>query len=151
MNYALLLLSIISSTVLCLEWKTPQDIGFEIRNHESYPITVSLTDYFNPKAYAFKDVYLPGKTGKNIASLKKALDINNPYKLTLQYATNTGYVTKTYLLSGINKTLFVAWENEQLRPQQGIFGKTQSGLSLKRNLTKKDISLLPSDDAYGEL
>ncbi len=94
MTYALLLLSVISSTMFCLEWKTPQDIGFEIRNHESYPITVSLTDYFNPKAYAFKDVYLPGKHGKNIASLKKALDINNPYKLTLQYATNTGMLLK---------------------------------------------------------
>lgn len=150
MKYIIILSSMLCGITWCAEWKTPQDIGFEIRNHENYPITVTLVDYLNPRAYAFKDVYVSAKMGKNIPALKKALDIHNPYKLTIQYTTKNGEVTETFLLSSINKTLFVAWENGKLRPQKGSFGKTQSGLSLKRNLTQNDITRMGSE-LYGEL
>ena len=37
------------------------------------------------------------------------------------------------------KTIYVKWDGNQITPQKGILGKNDDGLSLKHNVTQKDI------------
>lgn len=124
------------------ETEYKQSINFEIRNHDDYPITISLMDPVINKTF-FQGITLSAKKGKIIPSIQKTVDIDQGFlRLIVQYKnpSTARQATKSYTFaSSPNRTLYFAWEKKELRPQKGIFGKTQSGLSLKNNITVKDI------------
>ncbi|BDC34943.1 hypothetical protein Noda2021_09010 [Candidatus Dependentiae bacterium Noda2021] len=170
---ALILLSFV--TIEAQEWQSAEDIGFEIRNHDTYPITVTVSDATLPAQVlpaAIWQTTVPGKGFLSLSSLKKALDINRPSYIFIQYKDQIKVFEPK-----VGKTWFVAWENGNLRPQQGRKGKTLSGYSLANNVTSAELLPVanpklaslpkvdnqqkpkaqpkpisaPDDEAYGEL
>lgn len=117
-----------------------QGITFELRNHDTYPIRVSLIDPVINKII-FQDITVPASKGKVIPSFQKSVDITQGFlRLIVNYKNpaTARQAVKSYTFAP-GKTLFLAWEKKEIRPQKGIFGKTQSGISLKNNITPKDI------------
>ncbi|BDC34941.1 hypothetical protein Noda2021_08990 [Candidatus Dependentiae bacterium Noda2021] len=149
-----LLLVVTSVSLLGRAWQSSRDIGFEIRNHDRFPIRVSLQQLtlenpndpnsVAPVAHIIKDAVVGGKQGTVIPSLQKALNINeNIVGIVVNFtdpATLQQY-ERLYLVQP-GKTIYVAWENRQLRPQKGrgVFQReTQSGWSLANNVTQNDL------------
>lgn len=134
-------------------WQHPLNIGFEIRNHDSKPITVTLKyaptliiKTADPLIYLNPDDSIIWKTTVNgkkifgsIPTLATPVDIREQLYLIIEYADKQGNPTFKYYRFAPNKTVFVAWENQQLRPQKGKGGITQSGFSLANNITLADI------------
>lgn len=134
-------------------WQNPYNIGFELRNHDSRPITITLkheptmiTQTADPLFYLNADDSIIWRTtvnGKktfgNYPTLATPVDIREPLYLIIEYTNKQGKVTFAYYRFTPNKTVFVAWENQQLRPQKGKGGATQSGLSLANNVSVADI------------
>ncbi|MFZ5954301.1 MAG: hypothetical protein ACOYT8_04360 [Candidatus Dependentiae bacterium] len=140
-------------SIQAIEWQNPQDIGFEIRNHDSKPIIITLkpTDtplvnvadplfILSPRDAIIWKAEIPGKKifGK-VQSLSKRLDITEPLFLTVEYTDKNNKPAFKHYTFAPNKTVFVAWENNELRPQTGKNGQTQSGLSLNLNVRPFDI------------
>lgn len=142
-----------TSSVHCagVAWKSASDIGFEIRNHDTYPIRVyvGLLGEQETKFVVtnlFDEGIVAARQGTMIKNLQIPLDINSGvFGIVIEYQnpiTKKTYVNSYTIAPG--KTMFLAWENKKLRPQQGkgIFQAiTQSGLSLAKNVTQKDINL----------
>ncbi|BDC34942.1 hypothetical protein Noda2021_09000 [Candidatus Dependentiae bacterium Noda2021] len=140
-----------ASAVHCagVTWKTASDIGFEIRNHDTYPIRVYVgllgeQDTKFVVTTLFDEGVVAARQGNVIKNLQIPLDINSGvFAIVIEYQnpiTKKTYVNSYTIAPG--KTMFLAWENKKLRPQQGkgIFQPvTQSGLSLAKNITQKDI------------
>lgn len=164
-----ILLSVVS--IHAQEWQTSKDIGFAIRNHDRYPITVTVGDPLLPavaQSAAIWQTTIPGKGFLSLSSLKKALDINRPSYIYIQYKDQIKVFEPR-----VGKTWFVAWENGNLRPQKGRNGQTLSGYSLANNVSaaeilpvadprlaslprpgqkpKTPVQPIPADEAYGEL
>lgn len=162
------------------EWKNPYNIGFEIRNHDPRPITITLKyDDVTPinlgtaDPLFMLDAYnsviwqttINGKTGPNYPTLATPIDIKISTVLTVTYTDKKGQKAFKRFQFPADKTIFVAWENNTLRPQKGSFGNTQSGLSLKNNVRQSDIrnlqqgtigvvknqNLVEEDERFGEL
>lgn len=149
-----LALLITSSSLMGRAWQSSRDIGFEIRNHDRYPITVSLQQLtlenpedpnsVEPVAHIIKNAVVGGKQGTIIPSLQKALNINESIIGIVINFTNpaTQQQDERLYIVQPGKTIYVAWENQQLRPQKGrgIFQReTQSGWSLANNVTQNDL------------
>ncbi|MFZ5954302.1 MAG: hypothetical protein ACOYT8_04365 [Candidatus Dependentiae bacterium] len=142
-------------------WQNPQDIGFEIRNHDRYPITVSLQQLVaenpenpndvTPVAHLFKNIVVPAKQGTRIAHFQHPLDIHEGiFGLVVDYTNSrTQQAEQRLYLIQPGKTIFVAWENGSLRPQKGrgVFQRTsQSGWSLNNNVTQNDLPIFVPQD-----
>lgn len=141
MKKIIILCALISTNIWSLsELESKHGITFELRNHDTYPIRISLLDPVINKII-FQDITVPASKGKMIPSYQKSVDINQGFLRLIVHYKNPAtarQATKSYTFAP-GKTLFLAWEKKELRPQKGIFGKTQSGMSLKNNLTLKDI------------
>ncbi len=153
----MLIIALLSSNLLCARsWQSQQDVGFEIRNHDRYPITVSLQQLVaenpdnpndvTPVAHILKNITVPAKQGTIIKSLQKNLNIHEGiFGIAIEYTdpiTNAAQ-QKLYIIQP-GKTMYVAWENSALRPQKGrgVFQRTtQSGWSLNNNVTPADIQI----------
>ncbi|MFZ5954477.1 MAG: hypothetical protein ACOYT8_05265 [Candidatus Dependentiae bacterium] len=128
-------------------------VNFEIRNHERFPIFVRLLQ----KGYRsidqfdnYKQTYEPalignltlvnGKTGNAIDSWASGFDWSMPTYIEIAYFKNNKFINQIYAVPAF-KTLYVAFENEQLRPQKGKgFGRfTQSGHPLVENVKAHQI------------
>lgn len=134
-------------------WQNPYNIGFEIRNHDNKPITVTLkhaptmiTQTADPLFYLNADDTIIWRTVVNgkrtfgsYPTLATPVDINEPLYLLIEYTNKQNQSAFAYYRFTPGKTVFVAWENQQLRPQKGKGGATQSGLSLANNVTTTDI------------
>lgn len=146
----------IGNLIIARSWQSQQDVGFEIRNHDRYPITVSLQQLvaenpdnpndLTPVAHILKNITVPAKQGTLIKNLQKNLDIHQGIiGIVIEYTdplTNTAQ-QKLYIVQP-GKTIYVAWENSSLRPQKGrgVFQRTtQSGWSLNNNVTPADLQI----------
>lgn len=120
--------------------------SFEIRNRDKYPITVIVTNDGIQKKYE-----LGANTGSFFESKIPVLRIrglNLSVETRLEIVFNAekeeSYLSdfrfKNYTFQP-GKKMFVSWEHQNLRPQKGSFGKTQSGIPLKSadNITQRDI------------
>lgn len=128
-------------------------VNFEIRNHERFPIFVRLIQkgrIFIDHLNNYKQTYEPamigeltlvnGKTGSAIDSWASGFDWSRPTFIEIAYFKNDQFKNQIYAVPE-QRTLYVAFENEQLRPQKGKgFGKfTQSGHPLVENVTSREI------------
>lgn len=141
-------------------------INFELRNHETHPISVNIIQKAGARYEMGKIIKsaatryqttVPAKTSTKVSSIQHSIDTHKPTYVVISYYQNGGDVTQYYGLPS-SKNLFLAFENGQLRPQKGtFFGKvTQSGLSLSNNvpeklimkLTEQDIRLIEDNSQY---
>ncbi|BDC34565.1 hypothetical protein Noda2021_05230 [Candidatus Dependentiae bacterium Noda2021] len=141
-------------------------INFELRNHETYPISLKLIQQAGARYEMGKIIKssatryqttVPAKTATKVSSVQHSVDTHKPTYVIISYYQDGGDVTLYYGLPS-SKNLFLAFENGQLRPQKGtFFGKvTQSGLSLSNNvpeklimrLTEQDIRLVEDNSQY---
>ncbi len=71
------------------------------------------------------------------------LDLKKATKITIYpYKDQEDVYATHYVTKGNGKTIYVTWENDELRPQKGtgFFNKeTQSGLPLKNNVSSSDL------------
>lgn len=138
-------------------WLNPYNIGFEIRNHDPRPIIITLKhDDATPVAVGTANplfmlnaddsiiwqTTMNGKTGATYPTLATPLDIRISSVLTVTYTDKNGQQAFKRYQFPAGKTIFVAWENNTLRPQKGSFGNTQSGMSLRKNVRSSDIKSL---------
>lgn len=117
----------------------------EIRNASPYPI---YFDVENAGHLLFKEEKIPaalnnaGKPSKKEADKRvirfNRLNLEKPTIISF-YGTKKAKNPIVKYLIAPGKKIFGTWENNSFRPQKGIFGKSQSGLSLNNNFTSSDI------------
>ncbi|MFZ5954303.1 MAG: hypothetical protein ACOYT8_04370 [Candidatus Dependentiae bacterium] len=117
----------------------------EIRNHDINPIAITLWQLgtMKPDYILVNNQEISGKKGSKITAYTNYdIDPTVPgYIIQITYSDKGKPRRALYQLSPSRK-LFLAWENNSLRPQKGtgIFSKTsQSGFSLENNITQAGI------------
>lgn len=136
--------------------KNPAIWDFEIKNKSPFEIFVTLKNNGKENEYTIAGYssWLKKVEEKDFGYRRiSGLNLNLPTQITIKYGLGS---EKTYDIPGNGKTIYVTWELNQkeskrhipnlsyyiLRPQsgKGIVNKTtQSGLSLKNNLSSRDI------------
>ncbi|MFZ5954476.1 MAG: hypothetical protein ACOYT8_05260 [Candidatus Dependentiae bacterium] len=132
------------------------DINFELRNHESYPISIKIFQKAGARLQDKRQIRtaahsyvttIPAKKGNKISSATYSADAYKPTYLRISYYSNGIDITRYFGLP-VGRTLFLAFKEGKLLPQQGIlFGKiTSSGHSLSNNVKAQEIVELNQDD-----
>jgi hypothetical protein len=146
---------ILVAIILCAPYAQAKDIqsNFEIRNHEQFPIFVRLiqkgfrtVDQTNNYQLSYTPstvgqlTLVNGKSGGAIDSWASGFDWSRPTYVEIAYLKNKQFVNQVYGVPAY-RTVYVAFENGQLRPQKGKgFGKfTQSGFPLVENIKPGDL------------
>lgn len=113
---------------------------FELRNRERKPIFLTVTNgQGKDLVNNYKIAARSGITEKSIPVIRlKNINLSQPVQIIVKDQTNEKHA---YRVTKTNKTIFVTWEDGQLRVQSGKNGKTQSGLSLSSNIQSRDIKL----------
>ncbi|BDC34940.1 hypothetical protein Noda2021_08980 [Candidatus Dependentiae bacterium Noda2021] len=118
---------------------------FEIRNHDVNPIAITLWQLgtMQPEYIVVNNKEIPGKRGSQIAQYTNVdIDTTIPgYLLQITY-NNKGKPTRVVYKLAPSQIMYLAWENNALRPQKGtgIFSKTsQSGFDLTNNIVASKI------------
>lgn len=131
-------------------------INFELRNHEPYALTIKVFQKAGTRLVEQKQVstashsfvtQLAAKKGSKISSVHYSIDSTKPTFVRISYYTN-GIDVDRYFGLPVGRTLFVAFKDGKLVPQQGIlFGSvTSSGYSLSNNVKEKEIVELNKKD-----
>lgn len=147
----LLIIALSSAVQMCAA-----PINFELRNHEPYALTIKVFQKAGTRLVEQKQISTAGhsfvtqlaaKKGSKISSVNYSVDINKPTFLRISYYAN-GFDVDRYFGLPASRTLFVAFKDGKLVPQQGIlFGSiTSSGYSLSNNVKEKEIVELNKND-----
>lgn len=154
MENKIVLLILASAGIICNLHAV--NINFELRNHEPYPISIKVFQKAGVRLQDKKQIRtasnsyvatIPAKTGNKISSINYSADEFKPTYLRISYYSN-GIDVIRYFGLPVGRTLFLAFKEGKLLPQQGIlFGKiTSSGYSLSNNVKAQEIIELNQDD-----
>lgn len=127
------------------------DWNFELRNRDNDELLVTvmqdevelLNQYIMPgkKRLAFLEKWVPVFRLRSLDFSKNIqLILENPKKnKTYRYKFIVNKETDDPTEKRAYETVFVSFENEQVRPQKGTKGFTQSGLNMRKNIEKNYI------------
>ncbi|HXW86118.1 MAG TPA: hypothetical protein VEK38_02125 [Candidatus Bathyarchaeia archaeon] len=114
---------------------------FELMNKSSKPIWVELSCHGSPLS---KRIGVGPMVGKDRGYLRSPnIDTTRHLNVSIyQFANATDPIKESHIYAD-GKTIYLTWDGNTLRPQTGpllgLTSKTQSGLSLKNNVTIDDI------------
>lgn len=118
---------------------------FELRNHDTNPIAITLWQLgtMQPDYIVVNNKEIPDKRGSQIAQYTNVdIDTTIPgYLLQITY-NNKGKPARVIYKLSPSQIMYLAWENNALRPQKGtgLFSKTsQSGFDLSNNIVASKI------------
>ncbi|BDC34938.1 hypothetical protein Noda2021_08960 [Candidatus Dependentiae bacterium Noda2021] len=137
----IVLLLLIPCSTYCVGkiWHTPEDIGFEIKNFDTKPITFWLYQTKDKKSVLVENKTIQPQT--DIVS--KQLNIQDTYSIRIRYNNNQGKPQEKKYQFKPGKTIFIAWQQGKLRPQKGKgicpARISESGFNLSKNVTNGDV------------